>query len=91
LSSLPFCSVEREPIIVDVKVTNGQIIDGGLPLEVIHAPGYTPGNIALYSKEHRTAIGGDCLFKSVLGMPGLFPSLQSNSIDLVAAVLSLGI
>lgn len=83
-----FKPYEREPIKVDKEVTDGETIRGGIPLEVIHAPGHTPGNIALYLKEYKTVIGGDCLFKSVFGMPGLFSPLRFNSIDPVEAAIS---
>lgn len=91
-----FKPFDREgPIKVDVTVKDGDVIggeDSGVQLEVIHAPGHTPGNIGLYSKKYRTIIGGDCLFKSIFGIQGLITPPPISSIDpLTAAVSALRI
>ena len=64
-----FGSMEREAILVDGQLKDGDMVEG---LQVIHTPGHTPGHIALYSERHRIIFGADFLFKSVLGIDGLF-------------------
>ncbi len=58
-----------DPIIVDEQLKDGDMVGS---LQVIHTPGHTPGHISLYSEKHKTVFGADSLFKSVLGMDGLF-------------------
>jgi glyoxylase-like metal-dependent hydrolase (beta-lactamase superfamily II) len=75
-----FGSMEREAILVDGQLKDGDMVEG---LQVIH----TPGHIALYSERHRIIFGADFLFKSVLGIDGLFIPSQV-AIDPPTAALS---
>ncbi len=45
---------------VHIALQGGEMIDlGGLTLEVIHAPGHTPGNLALFEPAHGALIHGE--------------------------------
>jgi len=79
-----FGSLEREAIIVDEQLKDGDLVES---LQVIHTPGHTPGHISLYSKKHGIIFGADFLFKSVLGVDGLFIPSQV-AIDPVTAAIS---
>lgn len=58
---------EQTPTAIDRVLHDGDVVGYGAGLEVIHAPGHTPGHIALYSKEHRALFTGDALM-NVLGL-----------------------
>lgn len=45
-------------------------LEGG-PLEVIHAPGHSPGSICFYSRTDGFLIGGDVLFRGSVGRTDL--------------------
>ena len=47
---------------VDTSVVDGDTIDTLGGLQVIHAPGHTPGSIALYQPERKIMFFGDLLF-----------------------------
>jgi len=79
-----FGSMEREAIIVDEQLKDGDLVES---LQVIHTPGHTPGHIALYSKRYRIIFGADFLFKSVMGIDGLFIPSQV-AIDPTTAAIS---
>ncbi|MGI0078294.1 MAG: MBL fold metallo-hydrolase [Nitrososphaerales archaeon] len=74
-----------DPIPIDEVLNDGDSIGR---LKVVHSPGHTPGHIAVYSSEDRTVIGGDFLFKSVLGVEGLFVPDSEVSIDPLLAAVS---
>jgi glyoxylase-like metal-dependent hydrolase (beta-lactamase superfamily II) len=74
-----------DPIIVDEQLEDGDMIKS---LQLIHTPGHTQGHISLYSEKHKIIFGADCLFKSVLGVDGLFiPS--EVAIDPITAAISV--
>jgi glyoxylase-like metal-dependent hydrolase (beta-lactamase superfamily II) len=79
-----FGSLTRDPISVDHLLSDGDKIGS---LQVIHTPGHTPGHISLYSREDRALIGGDFLFKGVLGEEGLFV-FPEVAIDTIEAAIS---
>lgn len=72
-----------DPIIVDERLQDGDTIGS---LQVIHTPGHTPGHIALYSEKHKIMFGADSLFKSVLGVDGLFIPPEVAHDPLTAAI-----
>ncbi len=74
-----------DPIIVDELLQDGDMIRS---LQVIHTPGHTPGHLSLYSKKHKIIFGADSLFKSVLGIDGLFIPTEV-AIDSVTAAISV--
>jgi len=76
--SQKFGSLARSPVLVDQIVQDGDLVG---KLRVIHTPGHTPGHISLYSEQDRALIGGDFLFKDVLGSDGLFVPSAEVSID----------
>ncbi|NNJ56353.1 MAG: MBL fold metallo-hydrolase [Bacteroidia bacterium] len=48
-----------------------QIAFGGSTLDVIFAPGHSPGSVCFYSKEDGFVIGGDVLFQGSIGRTDL--------------------
>lgn len=80
-----FGTFEVEPIHVDRQLQDGEMIGS---LQVIHTPGHTPGHISLFARNLRLVIGGDVLFKSVLGTEGLFIPPGSVSIDPNTGIIS---
>lgn len=51
-----------EPCKVDRPLQDGDVVEALGGLQVIHVPGHTPGNIALYQPERQTLICGDTFF-----------------------------
>ena len=64
-----FGSLARDPVVADYWLSEGDKVGR---LKVIHSPGHTLGHMSLYSEEDGAVIGGDFLFKDVLGSDGLF-------------------
>jgi glyoxylase-like metal-dependent hydrolase (beta-lactamase superfamily II) len=52
---------------IDKPLVEGDVLSIGGGLEVFHAPGHTPGQIALYAKEHGVLFSGD-MFMNVFGL-----------------------
>lgn len=61
----------------------GQVTFGDAALEVIHAPGHTPGHVVFYNAPARWAQVGDVLFRGSVGRTD-FP--LSNHDDLINAI-----
>ena len=72
-----------DPISVDEQLQDGDMIGS---LKIIHTPGHTPGHISLYSEKHKILFGADCLFKSVLGIDGLFIPSEVATDPITAAI-----
>jgi hydroxyacylglutathione hydrolase len=49
------------PTEVDIRLKEGDVIDSLGGLQVLHLPGHTPGNIALYSERRKVLFCGDTL------------------------------
>jgi glyoxylase-like metal-dependent hydrolase (beta-lactamase superfamily II) len=81
-------SFDVEPIKVDRKLQDGDMVGKNNSLQVIHTPGHTPGHISLYSKQHGIIFGGDFIYKSVFGIDGLFVPPSTVSIDSTTAAIS---
>jgi glyoxylase-like metal-dependent hydrolase (beta-lactamase superfamily II) len=81
-------SFDVEPIKVDRKLQDGDMVGKNNSLQVIHTPGHTPGHISLYSKQHGIIFGGDFIYKSVFGIDGLFVPPSTISIDSTTAAIS---
>jgi len=73
-----------KPCTVDRALQDGEMIDALGGLQVVHAPGHTPGCMALYQSERRVLILGDVFFHRKEGV-GLPPSIVSVDVDLAAA------
>ena len=63
---------------VDRVLHDGEMLPFAGGLQVIHAPGHTPGHIALYAKEHRTLFAGD----SLMNTAGLHLPMSTSSHDM---------
>ena len=78
-----------EPIKVDRQLQDGDMVGkNNNSLQVIHTPGHTPGHISLYSKQHGIIFGGDSMYKSVMGIDGLYVPPSTVSIDSTTATIS---
>ena len=78
--NLPFDNYSGEFIFLN----EGDIITlGADKLEVIHAPGHSPGSICFYCKEQKFIIGGDVLFNQSIGRTDL---PQGNHEDLIKSI-----
>ena len=63
---------------VDRALHNGDVLPFAGGLQIIHAPGHTPGHIALYAKERRTLFAGD----SLMNTGGLHLPMSTSSHDM---------
>ena len=70
---------------VDRALSDGDVLPAAGGLEVIHAPGHTPGHIALYARERGVMFSGDA-FMNVAGLH-LPPSMSTH--DMAAAKRSI--
>jgi glyoxylase-like metal-dependent hydrolase (beta-lactamase superfamily II) len=61
---------------VDRAVSDGDVLPAAGGLEVIHAPGHTPGHIALYARERRVMFSGDAYMNT--GGLQLPPSISTH-------------
>jgi len=75
--------IEELQIKVDKTLTDGEILDIGGGLQVIHVPGHTPGSVCFYAVEEEVLFCGDLLFNGnlVTGLGGLRLAPQSFSFD----------
>ncbi|SDE49414.1 MULTISPECIES: MBL fold metallo-hydrolase [Kordiimonas] len=60
-----------------------EVTVGNVTLQVIHAPGHTPGHVVFFEPTHKVAFVGDVLFKGSIGRTD-FP--RGNMDDLVNAI-----
>lgn len=69
---------------VDVEVEDGATIDAAVPLEVVHAPGHSAGQIALLWREHGgVLIAGDAAtHRSSLGRPPFYENSEDGEATL---------
>jgi glyoxylase-like metal-dependent hydrolase (beta-lactamase superfamily II) len=73
LDSLPeqaarFGVAEMQAVTPDKWLTEGETIDiGGIPFEVLHTPGHTPGHVVFINRAGNFGIFGDVLFKNSVG------------------------
>ena len=70
---------------VDRILHDGDVLPFAGGVQVIHAPGHTPGHIALYSQERRVLFAGDALMNTA----GLHLPLSMSSHDMDAARASV--
>ena len=70
---------------VDRALQDGDVLAFAGGLQVIHAPGHTPGHIALFAKERRTLFAGDAL----MNVGGLRLPLSMTSHDMEQAKRSV--
>ena len=52
---------ENSSVKVDTDLTDGEALNYGGGIVIIHTPGHTPGHICLYHKESKSLIVGDAL------------------------------
>jgi glyoxylase-like metal-dependent hydrolase (beta-lactamase superfamily II) len=66
---------------VDRTLSDGDVLPFAGGMRVVHAPGHTPGHIALYAKEQRVLFTGDAL----MNVLGLHLPLAMSTHDMEAA------
>lgn len=76
---------EQFSLKVDRALQDGDLLPFAGGLQVIHAPGHTPGHIALYAKERRTLFAGDALMNT----GGLRLPMSTSSHDMEQAKRSV--
>ena len=76
---------EQFSLKVDRALRDGDLLPFAGGLQVIHAPGHTPGHIALYAKERRTLFAGDALMNT----GGLRLPMSTSSHDMDQAKRSV--
>jgi len=83
----PVRSLENPPKApVDVLLADGQQLDFGGGITVIHMPGHTPGHLSYYLNDSKTLVAGDAM----IAMNGqLQPPAPEHSVDIRQAVESL--
>ena len=63
-----FARLQRtEPCEVDQALQDGETVEALGGLQVIHAPGHTPGNLVLYHRARQLLFCGDTLFAAGCG------------------------
>jgi len=73
LDSLPeqaarFGVPKMQAVTPDKWLTEDETVDiGGLPFEVLHCPGHTPGHVVFINREGNFGIFGDVLFQNSVG------------------------
>jgi glyoxylase-like metal-dependent hydrolase (beta-lactamase superfamily II) len=65
VSRLPGCGFE--PVPVARRLADGDVIDVGGGMRIVHTPGHSPGHVSLLHEPTRVLITGDALF-NVLGV-----------------------
>jgi glyoxylase-like metal-dependent hydrolase (beta-lactamase superfamily II) len=72
---------------VDQALQHGDVVDALGGLQVIHAPGHTPGSIALYQSARQVLFCGDVLFNGnpLTGRGAVQPPPRAFSVDPVRA------
>jgi glyoxylase-like metal-dependent hydrolase (beta-lactamase superfamily II) len=75
---------------VDEALEDGGAVDALGGLQVIHAPGHTPGNISLYSSDRGILFCGDTIFNGnpLTGRGGIQPPPRAFSVDTARAEAS---
>lgn len=74
---------------IDFYCNEGDLKVGDITLQVIHAPGHSPGSICLYWAEKETLISGDVVFSGSIGrtdFPGGSGSTLKKSIEKIAVL-----
>lgn len=63
-----YYGVNLEP---DFLLTEGTLKAGTIELEIIHAPGHSPGSVCLYWPSHKALFAGDVIFEQGVGRTDL--------------------
>ena len=74
-----------DPCRVDHELQDGDEIEAAGGLKVVHAPGHTPGHIALLMPSNRILFAGD----AVLNVLGLRPPMAMATVDMAQAKESI--
>jgi glyoxylase-like metal-dependent hydrolase (beta-lactamase superfamily II) len=76
--------IRARTVTPDRWLQEGDTVDiGGLPFEVLHCPGHTPGHVVFANRDLKFAIVGDVLFRGSVGRTD-FP--RGSHDDLIASI-----
>ncbi|HVX30262.1 MAG TPA: MBL fold metallo-hydrolase [Nitrolancea sp.] len=95
-ASVPFLErpaggpVPIAPITVDRLLNDGDSVEiGSLHFQVLHTPGHAPGEITLYTAEHRAMFGGDTLFPNGYGRTDISGASEDETLSTLRRLLEL--
>jgi len=74
---------------VDFYSNEGELKAGDITLQIIHAPGHSPGSICMYWPEKETIITGDVVFSGSIGrtdFPGGSSGTLKKSIEKISSI-----
>ncbi|MFJ9265080.1 MBL fold metallo-hydrolase [Streptomyces bacillaris] len=72
---------EAPPTRVDREVADGEVLPFGGGARVVHAPGHTPGSIALHLPRHGVLFTGDCVAAVEEVMLGVFNVDRARALE----------
>lgn len=75
---------ERTGIKADIVLGQGDVIGACGNIEIIHVPGHSPGNLALYMHKHKAIIAGDTIFGDNEGTIEAPPEKYCTDVDMAA-------
>ena len=81
--------LESPEVKIDFHTSVGEFKLKDLSLEIIHAPGHSPGSICIYWPEKETLISGDVVFNGSIGrtdFPGGSSKVLKESIEKISAL-----
>jgi len=82
--SMMFGFPQAESFTPDQWLNDGDTVSiGNITLQVIHAPGHTPGHVVFFEPESKTALVGDVIFNGSIGRTD-FP--KGNFDELVSSI-----
>lgn len=77
-----------EPVPVDVELVGGEAIDTAAgPMELIHTPGHSPGQLSAYLPERKLLITADAF---TADEDGIAPPVEMFTLDMETAIESVG-
>lgn len=74
---------------LDFYAGDGTMTVAGIPLQIIHAPGHSPGSICIYWQEKKTMATGDVVFSGSIGrtdFPGGSSGTLKKSIEKISVI-----
>ncbi len=69
-----------------VLLVEGDLKVGSIELEVLHAPGHSPGSLCIYWPKYKALFSGDVIFKNGIGRTDI---IGGNSEELINTIMRL--
>jgi len=82
-------NVKLENLVPDFFLEQGDFSVGGIPFEIFHTPGHSPGSICICQPDQKVLFTGDLVFAEGFGrvdLPGGNPELLKASIDRISEI-----